>query len=66
MNGMNGYEIRFNVYANSQQEADAASRAIKDFISDNACQGVAVTAERLAAAVKKWGPHPLVRNYFKR
>lgn len=63
---MQGYEIKFNVYAASQAEADAASRAIKDFIGQNARQGIAVTAERLTTAVKKWGSNPLVKNYFKR
>ena len=63
---MQGYEIRFNVYAETQAEADEAARAIKQFIGDNARQGIAVTAQRLSAAVRKWGTHPLVRNYFKR
>ena len=63
---MGGYEVKFRVYANSQSEADEASRAIKDFIGENARQGIAVTADRLTAAVKKWGGNPLVRNFFKR
>ena len=63
---MGGYEIRFNIYAETQAEADEASRAIKQFIGDNARQGVAVTARRLTDAVKKWGSTPFVRNYFKR
>lgn len=63
---MNGYEIRFNVYAETQAEADEAARAIRQFIDGNARQGIAVTARRLTDAVRKWGVHPLVRNYFKR
>ena len=63
---MVGYEVRFNVYAETQAEADEAARAIKDFIGENARQGVAVTARRLTEAVRKWGANPLVRNFFKR
>ena len=63
---MDGYEIRFKVYAESQAEADEAARAIKAFIGDNARQGVAVTARRLTEAVSRWGSNPFVRNYFKR
>ena len=62
---MGGYEVRFNVYAESQAEADAASAAIKAFISAKARQGVAVTAVRLTEAVEKWKDNYFVTNYFK-
>ena len=66
---MRGYEVKFNIYANSQEEADAVSRAFKDFISDNARQGVAVTAARIVEAVRKWGNNQFIRNritqYFR-
>jgi len=63
---MKGYEIKFNVYADTQAQADEAARAIKDFIGESARQGIAVTAARLTEAVKKWGNNPFVKNYFKR
>jgi len=62
---MRGYEVRFNVYADSQEEADRAAAAIKGFISDKARLGIAVTAERLAAAVTKYKDNYFVTNYFK-
>lgn len=62
---MGGYEVRFNVYAESQAEADAASAAIKAFISAKARTGVAVTAAKLTQAVEKWGDNYFVNNYFK-
>ena len=62
---MEGYEIRFRVYADSQAEADQASRAIKDFISSSAKKGIAVTAVRLAEAVERWKDSYLVTNYFR-
>lgn len=63
---MIGAKITFNVYANSQEEADSASKAIATFIDNMAKQGVAVTAEKLSQAIQSWGNNPLVRNYFKK
>lgn len=62
---MQGFEIRFNVYANTQEEADLASASIKQFISDLAEKGIAVTANRIAEAANKWKNNYFVTNYFK-
>lgn len=66
---MQGFEVRFNIYAESQQEADAVSAAVKAFINDNARAGVAVTAAKVNEAVRRWGSNPFFRNriinYFK-
>ena len=66
---MQGYEVRFNIYAESQEEADAVSRAFKDFVNENARKGVAVTAAKINAAVRRWGGNAFIRerinNYFK-
>ena len=66
---MKGYEVRFNVYANSQEEADKASMAFKEFITEHAKQGRAVTAMKIAEALPKWKENILVRNriinYFR-
>lgn len=59
---MRGYEVKFNVYAESQDEADAVSQAFKDLISDNARKGVAVTAARIVEAVRRWGNNQFIRN----
>ena len=62
---MQGYEIKFNVYANSQEEADFASNLIKQFITEQAQKGVAVTATRIAEAVEKWKGSYLVSSFFR-
>ena len=62
---MQGFEVRFNVYANSQEEADRATEAIKAFITAKAMQGIAVTADRIVAAVEKYKDNYFVTNYFK-
>ena len=62
---MQGFEIRFNVYANGQDEADCATAEIKQFISEMAVQGKAVTATKIADAVKRYKNNYFVTNYFK-
>lgn len=63
---MQGYKIQFNAYANSQEEADRASKAIADYVDRMARQGVAVTAEKIAGAVESFGENMMVRNYFNK
>ena len=62
---MQGYQVSFNVYAESQQEADAASLAIKSFITEQARQGRAVTAVKITEAVGRYKNNYFVTNYFK-
>ena len=62
---MRGYEVKFNVYANSQEEADRASALIKQFITEQAQKGVAVTATRIAEAVEKLKGSYFVSSFFK-
>ena len=66
---MQGYEVRFNIYAESQAEADAVSRAFKDVINENARLGVAVSAAKITEAIRRWGGNPFLRakitNYFR-
>jgi hypothetical protein len=62
---MQGFEVKFNVYAETQAEADLASDAIKAFISGMAQKGIAVTANKMTDAVKKWKDNYFVTNYFR-
>lgn len=62
---MSGFPVQFNVYAETREEADKASEAIKAFISSQAEKGVAVTAEKITAAVEKWKDNFLVTSYFR-
>lgn len=62
---MTGYEIKFNVYAETQEEADLASETVKGFISEMAQKGIAVTANKITDAVRKWKDNYFVNNYFK-
>ena len=62
---MQGYEVKFNVYADSQEQADLASALIKQLITELAQKGIPVTANKIAEAVRKWKGNYFVTNYFK-
>ena len=59
---MQGFEIKFNIYANNEQEAQEARNALVEFINQHARQGRAVCATKITEAVKNWERNPLVRN----
>ena len=61
---MKGYEVKFNIFAESQEEADAVSRAFREFVNDNARRGVAVSAAKILQAVRRWSGNAFIRNYF--
>ena len=62
---MQGYEVKFNVYAETQVEADMASARIKAFIGELAQDGIAVTANKLSEAVTRWKGNYFVKQFFK-
>ena len=66
---MQGFPVRFNIYAQTQEEADALSQAIIAFINEHAQKGIAVTAAKCLQAVSNWGGNPFIKNritnYFK-
>ena len=62
---MQGFEVKFNVYAETKEEADFASNLIKGFITELAQKGIPVTAKRIAEAVNKWKGSYFVSSYFK-
>lgn len=66
---MKGYEIRFQIYADSDDEVEDARRAIVDFIAEHARNGRAVTGRKLADAIRNWKSNIIVKNriisYFR-
>lgn len=66
---MKGFEIKFNIYANSKDEAERAQKAIIEFINDNAQEGRAVSANKIAEIVPRWKSNALIKqqiaNFFK-
>ena len=62
-------KVIFNVWAESESEAEELSRSIGAFIDEQGQQGRRVTAKKLTEAIGRWKENPLVRNtiinYFK-
>ena len=56
--------MRFKVYADNEAQAEDAAREIKDFISELAKEGKAVTATKIADAIRKYKGNYFVHNYF--
>lgn len=59
---MKGYTIQFQIYADSEREADDARKAIVTFIGELANCGRAVTGNKVASILPKWKDNVLVRN----
>lgn len=59
---MNGYEIKFKIYADSPEEVEAARMSIVSFINQHAQQGRAVTARKITEAVSRWDKNPFIKN----
>ena len=59
---MTGYPITFNIFANNEAEVADARAAIVDFISQHAREGRAVSAPKIAKAIRSWQSNPFVRN----
>ena len=59
---MDGFELRINVYAENEAEVADARAALVEFIDEHAKQGVAVTAEKIARAARRWKTNPFIRH----
>ena len=60
--------IEFNIFANSELEAEELTRLIKDFINKQCVEGRKISASKLIDAINKWQNKPFVinaiNNYF--
>ena len=63
---MKGFKVSFNVFAESQEEADKLSNALGQLVDNNAKQGVAITANKVLEAINRWGNNFLVNSYLKK
>ena len=59
---MEGYKVSFNIYANSQEEADAVSQMLGAFVDDYARKGLAVSAERLISLPRVWETNSFIKS----
>lgn len=59
---LQGFEIKFNIYAESAEEVEEARKAIVGFINTHAQQGRAVTGRKIADAISRWDKNPFVKS----
>lgn len=59
---MKGYPLTVNVYAENEAEVSDARAALVEFIDQHAREGRAVSAPKIAKAVRSWQQNPFVRN----
>ena len=59
---LQGKPITFNIYSETDEEVAALKTVITEFIRINAEQGRAVTAKKVAEALRGWERNPLVKN----
>ena len=59
---MNGFPITFNIYANNEQEVEELRFVITEFIRLHAEEGRAVTAVKVADALRKGLNIPIFKN----
>lgn len=61
--------ISFNIWANSDEEADELKKEICAFIDWHGKQGRKVSANKLTEALRRWQSNPFVKqhiiNHFK-
>lgn len=59
---MNVYTITVPIYAENEQEAQAAQQALFDFVSRYRERNVAVTGNKVTAALKNLENNPFIRS----
>ena len=59
---LQGLPITFNIYANDEQEVEVLRFVITEFIRINAEQGRAVSANKVAEALRSWDRNPIIKN----
>ena len=58
---MNVYPITVKIYADSEQEAQTAQKALGQFVDDMGAMGIPVTGNKIATAISRWKQSGLVR-----
>lgn len=59
---MKVFPITVKIYAEDEQEAERARKALGGFVDRMGEMGVMVTGDRIASGVPKWEKNPLVRS----
>ena len=63
---MKGFNVSFNIYAESQEQADMVSKVLGDFVNDYAANGIAVSAPKILALPELLKSNSFIDNKIKR
>ena len=63
--GLQVYEIKFKLYADSQAEAEALESELLSFVREKREKGVAVTASKVIKALQQFKNNVFVTSYLK-
>lgn len=59
---MQVYPITINIYAENEQEAEAARHALGGFVDALGKQGIPVTGNKIAEGVSHWDKNPFIKS----
>ena len=59
---MQAYPITINIYAENEQEAEAARHALGGFVDALGKQGIPVTGNKIAEGVSRWDKNPFIKS----
>ena len=59
---MNVYPITIKIYADDEQEAQRAQRALGKFVNDMGALGIPVTGRKIADGVPRWNANSFVKS----
>lgn len=59
---MNAYPISIKIYADNEQEAQQAQKALGQFVNDMGAMGIAVTGRKIADVVPQWKQNAYVKS----
>lgn len=59
---MNVFPITVKIYADDEQEAQMAQKALGQFVNDMGAIGIPVRGAKIAEAVPKWNQNPFIKS----
>lgn len=59
---MQAYPITIKIYAENEQEAEAARHALGGFVDELGRQGIAVTGSKIAEGISRWDKNPFIKS----
>ena len=59
---MQAYPITIKIYAENEQEAEAARHALGGFVDALGKMGIPVTGDKIAEVAARWDKNPLIKS----